>query len=179
MTSERQAFAAEEIRYGVRATATGLAAIAVSGRGVVAVLLGMERVDLRAQLAHALSGATLVAEDRSIDPTLDAVVRYLDVPSEAPGFDVDLRGDDRDGPISTRLLCLRAWCRGPSWRRSGTPELQFLLWNRGWRGLVVSRRGHRGRRRRPSILQAKVECSWPAQTDVLVLKVAVNCQSRR
>lgn len=106
MTSERPAFAAEAIRYGVRATATGLAAIAVGGRGVVAVLLGTERVDLRAKLADALPGAALVTDDGSIDPTLDAVARHLDDPSAAPGFDVDRRGDDRELAVWASLRAI-------------------------------------------------------------------------
>jgi AraC family transcriptional regulator of adaptative response/methylated-DNA-[protein]-cysteine methyltransferase len=106
MTGERPAFAAEKIQYGFRATATGMAAIAVSGRGVVAVLLGTEKEELWAKLADALPGAMLVADDGSIDPTLDAVARYVDDPSGAPGFDIDLRGDDRERAVWAALRAI-------------------------------------------------------------------------
>jgi AraC family transcriptional regulator of adaptative response/methylated-DNA-[protein]-cysteine methyltransferase len=106
MTSERPASAAEEIRYGFRATATGMAAIAFSTQGVIAVLLGTGEEELRAKLAGALPGAKLTMDEGSIDPMLDAVARHLDAPCGAPGFDMDLRGDDRELAVWAALRAI-------------------------------------------------------------------------
>ncbi|WP_458098452.1 methylated-DNA--[protein]-cysteine S-methyltransferase [Roseomonas sp. WA12] len=86
-------FAAETIHYGYHPTTTGLAAVAVSRRGVTAELLGIDRNELSGRLADALSGANLVEDETAIGSVLAAVVHYLGAPTGEPGFDLDLRGN--------------------------------------------------------------------------------------
>ena len=93
MTDRNLPYAGETIHYGYRTTDTGTAAIAISGRGVAAVLLGTDRDDLRRKLAEALPGADLIADEGPIGATLDAVGRHLGDPAGEAGFDLDLRGD--------------------------------------------------------------------------------------
>lgn len=93
MTDDQRPFAAETILYGYRPTDTGIAAIAVSRRGIAAVLLGTDRGDLRRKLAEALPGVDLIENESAIVATLDDVARYVGDPTGDAGFDVDMRGN--------------------------------------------------------------------------------------
>lgn len=105
MTESSRPFAAETLRYGYRPTMTGLAGIAVGGRGVAAVMLGHARGELLQQLRDALPGAVLV-EDAIGDPVLDAVARHIDAPTGAPRFDLDLRGDAGERAVWAALRAI-------------------------------------------------------------------------
>ena len=92
MSDDERPFAAERIRFGYRQANFGLAVIAVSGRGIAAVLLGSDHVSLRRQLAQALLGASLVEDEADFGNLLDAVRRHLDGHSGDGDFMLDLRG---------------------------------------------------------------------------------------
>lgn len=106
MRDHQQPFAGETIHYGYRPTTTGQAAIAVSQRGVAAVLLGTDRHELSRELAEALAGADLVEDEAAINGTLDAVESHLRNPAEEPGFDLDLRGDARELAVWAALRAI-------------------------------------------------------------------------
>jgi AraC family transcriptional regulator of adaptative response/methylated-DNA-[protein]-cysteine methyltransferase len=92
MSNDQPAFAAETIRFGFRPTGAGLAAIAVSQKGVVAILLGADPHELTRKLAEALPAADLVDDEASIGPALDAVARRIANPAGETDFDLDMRG---------------------------------------------------------------------------------------
>lgn len=106
MNENDRPFAADTFRYGYRPTVTGLAAIAVGGRGVAAVLLGNERGELLRKLRDALPGAVLVEDEVIIGPVLDAVARHIDAPTGEPEFDLDLRGDAGERAVWAALRAI-------------------------------------------------------------------------
>ncbi|QJU60479.1 methylated-DNA--[protein]-cysteine S-methyltransferase [Sphingomonas sp. AP4-R1] len=106
MRDNQRPFAADPIRYGYRPTPTGLAVIAVSRRGVAAVLLGADRHEMSRKLAEALAGADLLEDETAIGAVLDAVASHLDKPTEEPGFDLDLRGDARELAVWAALRAI-------------------------------------------------------------------------
>jgi AraC family transcriptional regulator, regulatory protein of adaptative response / methylated-DNA-[protein]-cysteine methyltransferase len=106
MSNEMWPFEAETIHFGYRPTATGLAVIAVTQQGVVAVLLGADRRALRQNLADALPGADLVEDETTIGATLAAAVLHLDDPAGEPGFDLDLRGNDHELAVWAALRAI-------------------------------------------------------------------------
>jgi AraC family transcriptional regulator, regulatory protein of adaptative response / methylated-DNA-[protein]-cysteine methyltransferase len=85
-------FGGARLRFGFRATAIGLALIAVSARGVAAILLGADETDLRRQLRSALPGALAEEDEAGLAATLDQVAAYVDRPQGTPPFPLDLRG---------------------------------------------------------------------------------------
>ena len=76
MSDKQHLYSGEALHVGYRPTAAGLAAIAISGRGVAAVLLGDNLGELGRKLVDALPGAELVEDDAAIAPTLAAVARH-------------------------------------------------------------------------------------------------------
>lgn len=93
MSNDQLPFAAETLHFGYRPTATGLAAIVVSRRGLAAVLLGTDRHELSWKLADALQGANLVEDETFVGATLDAVASHLGNPADEPDFKLDMRGN--------------------------------------------------------------------------------------
>lgn len=108
MSDDEQPFTAEQIRFGYRRANSGLAVIAVSGRGIAAVLLGLDRASLRRQLAHALAGASLVEDEADIGGLLDAVRRHLDGYGGAGDFALDLRGSPGELAVWDALRAIPA-----------------------------------------------------------------------
>ncbi len=108
MNDPRRPFAAENIRYGFRQTANGLAVIAASTHGVAAVLLGSDREGLRRKLLEALPGAALAEEEIAIGAALNAVSRYVDQPNGDPGFALDLRGNPGELAVWEALRAIPA-----------------------------------------------------------------------
>ncbi|MDF0545921.1 methylated-DNA--[protein]-cysteine S-methyltransferase [Sphingobium sp. H39-3-25] len=106
MNNDQHAFSNEIILYGFRPTATGLAAIAVSRNGVVAILLGANRHELSGKLADALAATDLVEDETSIGATLDAVARHVANPTVAPEFDLDMRGSDDERAVWAALRAI-------------------------------------------------------------------------
>ncbi len=89
-----------------RPPAAGLAAVAISGGGVAAVLLGDERRELGRKLVGALPGAELVEDDAVIAPALEAVARHLDAPVSEWDFALDLRGEPGEHAVWTALRAI-------------------------------------------------------------------------
>ncbi|MBP0495919.1 methylated-DNA--[protein]-cysteine S-methyltransferase [Pararoseomonas indoligenes] len=106
MSDDVLPFAADTIHYGYHPTTTGLAAVAVSRRGVAAVLLGADRNELSRKLAEALPGADVVENGTAIGPVLSAVACYLDAPTGEPGFDLDMRGNAGELAVWTALRAI-------------------------------------------------------------------------
>lgn len=106
MSNDQQAPLAETILYGFRPTATGLAAIAVGPKGVVAVLIGTDARELIRKLAEALPAADLVENETAIGSTLNAVARHVANPASELEFDLDMRGSDDERAVWAALRAI-------------------------------------------------------------------------
>ena len=92
-TAYRAGGAGEAIRYAAGPCSLGTVLVAVSGRGVCAILLGDDPAPLEADLAARFSRATRTA-DPALAGLLAEVVRLVDTPSDAPALSLplDIRG---------------------------------------------------------------------------------------
>ncbi len=80
------------IRHGLRRTSLGFAIIAVSDKGVCALLLGDDPARLEEQVRAGFPDAALVGADAAFDRLADAVVAFIDNPGAPADFPLDLRG---------------------------------------------------------------------------------------
>ena len=99
-------FKGERLRFGCRATATELALVALSERGVAAILLGADEADLRRQLREAMPGAVLVEDEAGLAAMLGEVAVYVERPQGAPSFPLDLRGSANEQAVWAALRAI-------------------------------------------------------------------------
>ncbi len=85
---------AETLRFGYDETKLGLALVALSGRGVAAILLGDDRAKLRCELAAAFPGASLSADEAGLAGTIAKVSALIDAPQRGLDLPLDLRGSE-------------------------------------------------------------------------------------
>lgn len=85
-------FAGERLRFGCHPTTMGVALVAMSDRGVAAILLGADEAELRRQLDDIVPGAALEEDDGGLAATLGEVAAFIDRPWGTPAFPLDLRG---------------------------------------------------------------------------------------
>jgi AraC family transcriptional regulator of adaptative response/methylated-DNA-[protein]-cysteine methyltransferase len=84
--------AAETLRFGYGETRLGLALVALSERGVAAILLGDDRARLRRELADAFAGASLIEDAAGLAETIAKVAAFVDAPQTGLDLPLDLRG---------------------------------------------------------------------------------------
>jgi AraC family transcriptional regulator of adaptative response/methylated-DNA-[protein]-cysteine methyltransferase len=82
----------EAIRFAYGDTALGIIAVAESGRGIAALLIGDGRERLRAELEDVLRHATLVLDQSGLAPTIAKAVALVDAPHLGTDLTLDLRG---------------------------------------------------------------------------------------
>jgi AraC family transcriptional regulator of adaptative response/methylated-DNA-[protein]-cysteine methyltransferase len=82
----------ETLRFGFGETCLRLALVAVSSRGVVAILLGDAKPRLRGELARAFPNTDLIEDEAGLDETLAEVVALIDHPGSGHDMALDLRG---------------------------------------------------------------------------------------
>jgi AraC family transcriptional regulator, regulatory protein of adaptative response / methylated-DNA-[protein]-cysteine methyltransferase len=82
----------ETLRFGFGETRLGLALVAVSCRGVAAILLGDAKPRLRGELARAFPNSDLIDDEAGLAETLAEVVALIDHPGAGHDIAVDLRG---------------------------------------------------------------------------------------
>jgi len=92
MSTDDRPFAGETLSYASIETPLGIALVAVSERGVAAILIGSDRARLLRDLHAALGGATLFEDQAALAETLDAVAALLAYPEKGAAFALDLRG---------------------------------------------------------------------------------------
>ena len=92
-TAYRAGGAGEAIRFAAGPCSLGAVLVAVSGRGVCAILLGDDPAPLHADLAARFPHADRV-EDPDLSGLLAEVVRLVDAPADAPALSLplDIRG---------------------------------------------------------------------------------------
>lgn len=86
--------ATEALRFGYGETKLGFALVALSDRGVAAILLGDDRLGLRRELSVAFPDARLVEDEAGLAGTVAQVVTFVDAPHRGLDVPLDLRGSD-------------------------------------------------------------------------------------
>jgi AraC family transcriptional regulator of adaptative response/methylated-DNA-[protein]-cysteine methyltransferase len=82
----------EALRFGYGETKLGLALVALSDRGVTAILLGHDRSKLRSDLVDAFPGVRLIEDEAGLTTTIAKVVALVDAPHLGLELPLDLRG---------------------------------------------------------------------------------------
>jgi methylated-DNA-[protein]-cysteine S-methyltransferase/AraC family transcriptional regulator of adaptative response/methylated-DNA-[protein]-cysteine methyltransferase len=84
--------ATEILFFAISDTALGKVLLARSAKGVCAILLGDDAVELEADLAARFPRTTLVANEAVVRDQLAKVARYAEKPSEGLDLTLDMRG---------------------------------------------------------------------------------------
>jgi AraC family transcriptional regulator of adaptative response/methylated-DNA-[protein]-cysteine methyltransferase len=84
----------EALRFGYGETKLGLALVALSRRGVAAILLGDDRPGLRRELADAFPDVRLTEDEAGLAGTITRVVALVAAPHLGLDVPLDLRGSD-------------------------------------------------------------------------------------
>jgi AraC family transcriptional regulator of adaptative response/methylated-DNA-[protein]-cysteine methyltransferase len=82
----------ETLRFGFGETRLGLALVAVSSRGVAAILFGDAEPRLRGELARAFPDTELIEDEAGLAVTLASVIALIDHPASGHDMALDLRG---------------------------------------------------------------------------------------
>src|SRR4051812_24563134 len=85
---------AETLRFGYGETQLGLALVALSARGIVAILLGDDRQKLRRELSAEFADAQLIEEDVELAEVIAKIVAVVDAPQRSLDLPLDVRGSD-------------------------------------------------------------------------------------
>lgn len=91
-TTFRAGGARAEIRFAVGASALGAVLVAMSDRGVCAILLGEDAVELVRELEGRFPRAVLVGGDAAFEAYVAEVVGFVERPEVGLGLPLDIRG---------------------------------------------------------------------------------------
>ena len=91
-TAFRDGGAGEEIRFAVGESALGAVLVAMSGRGVCAILLGEDAGELARELQARFPRAMLAGGDAGFAAYVTEVVRFVERPGTGFGLPLDIRG---------------------------------------------------------------------------------------
>jgi AraC family transcriptional regulator of adaptative response/methylated-DNA-[protein]-cysteine methyltransferase len=108
MDAMPQDAAADALRFGYGETKLGLVLVALSGRGVAAILLGDERPRLRRELAEAFPRARLIEDETGIAGMIKEVVALVDAPHLGHNLPLDLRGSELELAVWAGLRAIPA-----------------------------------------------------------------------
>ena len=97
---------AEALRFGYGETKLGLALVALSDRGVAAILLGDDRPRLRHELADAFPDRRLSEDEAGLAATIAAVVDLVEAPHLGLDLPLDLRGSDLELAVWAALRAI-------------------------------------------------------------------------
>jgi len=82
----------EDIRLAFGKFTLGTALVAVSTKGIVAILLGDDRRALHSELGAAFPHASLTSDDAGLADMVEQVVTFLDAPHKGLDLPLDIRG---------------------------------------------------------------------------------------
>jgi AraC family transcriptional regulator, regulatory protein of adaptative response / methylated-DNA-[protein]-cysteine methyltransferase len=82
------------IGFGFGDTSLGLVLVAVSSRGVCAILIGDEHATLTRDLERRFAGADLVRDDAQLRSVLKKVTAFIDTPAAGLDLPLDMTGTD-------------------------------------------------------------------------------------
>jgi AraC family transcriptional regulator of adaptative response/methylated-DNA-[protein]-cysteine methyltransferase len=84
----------ETLWFGYGETKLGLVLVALSSRGVAAILLGDDPPALRRELAAAYPGVRLIEDEDRLAGTVTKVVAFIEAPDSELDLPLDLRGSE-------------------------------------------------------------------------------------
>jgi AraC family transcriptional regulator, regulatory protein of adaptative response / methylated-DNA-[protein]-cysteine methyltransferase len=96
----------EALRFGYGETKLGLALVALSGRGVAAILLGDDRPTLRRELAGAFPGTRLTEDEAGLAGPIAEVAAFVDAPQRGLDLPLDLRGSELELAVWAALRAI-------------------------------------------------------------------------
>ncbi len=96
----------EALRFGYGETKLGLALVALSDRGVAAILLGDERPKLRRELSGAFPGVQLIEDAAGLAETIAEVATFVDTPHLGLDLPLDLRGSELEVAVWEALRAI-------------------------------------------------------------------------
>jgi len=89
---DRPDSAPDEIRYSSGACSLGIALVATSNRGIVAILLGDDQAALHRDLIDAFPYARITPEAKGLGKMIAQVTAFLDAPQQGLDLPLDMRG---------------------------------------------------------------------------------------
>lgn len=89
----------EEIRFAFGIFSLGLALVASSSKGIVAITMGESENKLRAELQLAFPHARLLADEGGLAGTVAKVTTFLDTPKTKLDLPLDVRGSEQERAI--------------------------------------------------------------------------------
>jgi AraC family transcriptional regulator of adaptative response/methylated-DNA-[protein]-cysteine methyltransferase len=94
---------AEQLRFAHGDSWLGATLVAISAKGVAAILIGDDPARLRRELAAAFPQAHLIDESDALQDILRAVSDFLDAPGRGLDLPLDIRGDALQQAVWTAL----------------------------------------------------------------------------
>ena len=91
--------AGEEIRFTFDKFSLGKVLVAATDKGIVAILLGDGRDELRRELAYAFPKARLVADESGIVDKAAKIAAFLDAPHQGLDLPLDIRGSAQEQAV--------------------------------------------------------------------------------
>jgi AraC family transcriptional regulator, regulatory protein of adaptative response / methylated-DNA-[protein]-cysteine methyltransferase len=88
-----------EIRFALGPFSMGTALVALSGKGVAAILMGNDHELLIRELAGIVPHANLIADEAGLEGVLAQVVAFLEAPHEGLDLPLDIRGSAQEQAI--------------------------------------------------------------------------------
>jgi AraC family transcriptional regulator, regulatory protein of adaptative response / methylated-DNA-[protein]-cysteine methyltransferase len=89
----------DEIRFALSPFSMGTGLVALSNKGVVAILMGDDRDALTRDLALMFPHAHLIADEAGLEDVLTHVVAFLEAPHEGLDLPLDIRGSAQEQAI--------------------------------------------------------------------------------
>lgn len=116
----------ETIRVATGRCWLGVVLVAVSDKGICAILLGDDSEALANDLAHRFPNAMLAAGDEDATRQLAQVIRFVESPTQGVDFPLDLRGTPFEQRVWQALMAIPAGSTasyGDIARRLGEPRM--------------------------------------------------------
>lgn len=98
----------EDIRFGFARFSLGTVLVAVSDKGVAAILMGDDADALLRQLADAFPDARRSADETGLGPVIAQVAAFLDAPHTALDLPLDIRGSTLERAVWQALRAVPA-----------------------------------------------------------------------
>lgn len=100
----RREIATDEIRFAFGSCSLGIVLVAVSDKGVVAILMGDDEQSLRRDLANAFPRARRSADQAGLADIIATVSSFLETPAKGLDLALDIRGSVRERAV-WQALC--------------------------------------------------------------------------
>ena len=100
--------AGEEIRVTFGKFSLGVVLVAATGKGIVAILLGDGKDELRRELVYAFPQAHLVADETGLAGKAAKIVAFLDAPNQGLALPLDIRGSAQERAVWQALRTIPA-----------------------------------------------------------------------